>query len=71
MYNHRKNGWHDDNRRGVDIPRGNQAHYKGRDRVYGLVNQLEGVAIERLLFCGYTRLSVSLSFFVHTLPVRS
>lgn len=25
-----KNGWHDDNRRGVDIPCGNQAHYRSR-----------------------------------------
>lgn len=33
-----------DNRGGADIPRGNQAHYKGTGRVYGLVNQAEGVA---------------------------
>lgn len=60
MYNHWKNGWHDDNRRGVDIPRGNQAHYKDTGRVYGLVNQPEGGwPIERLLFCGWTRLSFS------------
>lgn len=43
-YNHRKNGWHDDNRGGVDIPRGNQPHYKGTGRVYGLVNHHKGVA---------------------------
>lgn len=42
MYNHGKNGWHDDNRRGVDIPCGNQAHYRGTGRVYGLVNQIGG-----------------------------
>lgn len=60
MYNHWKNGWHDDNRRGVDIPRGNQAHYKDTGRVYGLINQPEGGwPIERLLFCGCTRLSFS------------
>lgn len=52
-----KNGWHDDNRRGVDIPCGNQAHYRGTGRVYGLVNQIEGwVASSGLLFCGYTHL---------------
>lgn len=62
MYNHGKNGWHDDNRRGVDIPCGNQAHYRGTGRVYGLVNQIGGEGgIQRLLFCGYTHLFFHLS----------
>lgn len=50
MYNRRKNGWHDDNRRGVDTVRGNRAHYKGRGRVYGLVNHHERVALSDYYF---------------------